>query len=145
MAEMVESLASWMLLNGAIVLLAGFASGAPFGSAILGGRSEDTVRGWRVAHSGLAVGGTAIIAVALALPSLAVGDALARAIAWSFIASGWGFTLVLPYGAFVGQRGLSNTGPASNRFVFAGNMVGAIGSLVGGALLVYAAARNLPG
>jgi hypothetical protein len=85
-----------------------------------------------------------IIAVGLALPHLGVGDGLLHGIAWCFIASGWGFTLVLPYGAFVGQRGLSNAGPASNRVVFLGNMVGAVGSLIGALLFVVAAWQNLP-
>ena len=138
-----QTLASWMLLHGGLVMLAGFASGAPLGAAILGERAPHLVNGWRVAHSGLSVGGAAILAVGLALPHLDVGDALLRGIAWSFIASGWGFTLVLPYGAWVGQRGLSNAPPTSNRVVFAGNAVGAGGSLLGGALFVVAAWQNL--
>ena len=138
-----ETLSGWMLLHGGLVLLAGFASGAPLGGAILGDETASRVNGWRVAHSGLSVGGAAMIAVGLALPALDVGDTLLRGIAYAFIASGWGFALVLPYGAFVGQRGLSSSGPASNRFVFAGNLIGAGGSLIGGSLFVIAAWQNL--
>ncbi len=138
-----ESLSNWMLLHGGLVLLAGFASGAPLGGAILGERAPNLINGWRVAHSGLSLGGVAIIAVGLALPQLDVSDALLRGTAWCFIASGWGFTLVLPYGAYVAQRGLSNAGPLSNRVVFLGNLVGAVGSIVGGALFVVAASQNL--
>jgi hypothetical protein len=139
-----ETLSSWMFLHGGLVLLVGFATGAPLGGAILADQAANRINGWRVAHSGLSVGGVAIIAVGLALPHLGVGDGLLHGIAWCFIASGWGFTLVLPYGAFVGQRGLSNAGPASNRVVFLGNMVGAVGSLIGALLFVVAAWQNLP-
>jgi len=89
-----------LLLSGSMVLLAGLLSGAPMGRAIVRNMGEDTVRGWRVAHSGLTMGGIMIIAVALALPVLALSPMLAAIAAWSFVISSVGFTIGLPLGAW---------------------------------------------
>src|SRR4051812_424474 len=46
-----------LLFHGAVVLLIGFACGAPMGRSIVRGRPEAVVRAWRVAHSSLVAGG----------------------------------------------------------------------------------------
>jgi hypothetical protein len=119
-----------LLLHGAFLLLAGLGAGFPFGRAILRADAE-AERAWRVAHSSLSMGGTTLIAVAAViwrLPDLAMVSLI---LVISFVASAYGFALALLYGPLVRQRGLSNSGPVSNRLVFAGNFVGAAGSLIG--------------
>ena len=46
-----------LILHGGIVLLLGYLSGAGLGSAVNRGKSEATLRAWRVAHSGIVMGG----------------------------------------------------------------------------------------
>ena len=52
-----------LLFHGAIVVLIGLLSGIPYGSAITKKKDESVIRSWRVAHSGLAMGGTTILSV----------------------------------------------------------------------------------
>ncbi len=138
-----ESPSRHLLFHGVVVLLVGLLAGVPYGRAIVGGRSEAEVRGWRVAHGALCMGATTMLAVAAVLSALAVGSSLKWAVSAAFIASGYGFCLALPYGAAVGHRGLSAAVPLSNRLVFAGNLLGAAGSLIGTLALLYAGLVSL--
>jgi hypothetical protein len=45
--------------------------------------------------------------------------------------------------AWVGQRGLTASGPLSNRFVFAGNSLGVLASLLSAVVLLYACWMSL--
>ncbi len=130
-----------LLLHGSIVLLVGLLSGAGFSEAITGAQGEHAERAWRVAHSGLSLGGALLIAFGAALPALVLSERAASFLVWSLVASGYGFVIALPYGAVAGMRGLQLVGPASNLIVFVGNAVGALGSLVGALLFTWGAWR----
>ena len=58
---------------------------------------------------------------------------------YSFSVSGYAFCVSLPLGAMVGHRGLQSGGPPSAKTVYAGNLIGAWGSMIGALLLLYAA------
>lgn len=130
-----------LLLHGSVVLVVGLLSGALFREAITGAQGENAERAWRVAHSGLTMGGALLIAAAAALPILALPRRAAPLLVWSLVASGYGFVIALPCSAAVGMRGLEPMGPASNFVVFIGNTVGALGSLSGALLIVWGAWR----
>lgn len=125
------------MLHGGIILLAGLLCGWPMGSAINNDRGDAVVRSWRVAHAGLAMGGILLLALANLLPDLSSAQ-LAWWCASSFIVSGYGFVFALPLGAFAGQRGLTWAGGTVNRLVYFGNVTGAIFSLVGTLVLIWA-------
>src|ERR1700722_6632962 len=97
-----------LILHGGIILLAGLLCGAPFGSAVIRGKSEATVRAWRVAHSGIVMGGIMLLVIGLVLPHLQLGDSGRELLIVSFVASGYGFTIALPLGAQYGHRGLTS-------------------------------------
>jgi hypothetical protein len=84
-----------------------------------------------------------MVAIAAVLSQLSVGSFVRWLIAGSSIASGYGFAVALPVAAWVGQRGLTASGPLSNRFVFAGNSLGVLGSLLSAIVLLYACLRSL--
>lgn len=128
-----------LLLTGSIVLLAGLLSGTPMGRAILKKQGDDAVRGWRVAHTGLTMGGVMILTIALALPKLALDTTLTSIATWGFVISSIGFTIGLPLGAWQGHRGLRSNPRGINTIVYLGNVVGAWGSLVGTILMIYGA------
>lgn len=128
-----------LILHGGIILLVGLLSGAPFGRAIVHGKSEATVRAWRVAHSGLAMGGVLLLALALVVPQLQLSASALAVLVWAFIASGYGFAVALPLGAHYGHRGLTSGPPFLNRVVYFGNMIGVAGSLVGTLILLWGA------
>ena len=76
------------------------------------------------------MGGTTMIAIAAALNLLDINTVALSILVLSSIISGYGFCVALPYGAWVGHRGLSVGKTIENKIVYAGNMVGATGSLV---------------
>jgi hypothetical protein len=132
-----------LLLHAVIVYLVGLLAGLPYGAAINRGDSEERIRAWRLAHGSLVVGATMMVAIAAVLSQLSVGPLARWLIAGSSIASGYGFAVALPVGAWVGQRGLTASGPLSNRFVFAGNSLGVLASLLSAVVLLYACMRSL--
>ncbi len=132
-----------LTLHGAIVLLIGLLTGIPYGHAINAKQDENTVRGWRVAHSGLAMGGTTMIAFASVLSYLKLDPIFNFILVYSLVISGYGFSIALPYGAWVGHRGLSISDSVKNKVVYTGNMVGAIGSLIATLLLIFGCLKTL--
>lgn len=126
-----DSAAVQLLVHGGIVLLIGILCGIPFGRSIARHRPEDALRAWRVAHSSLISGGVMMEVVGLALPVLGAAPMAAWFIAVSLIVSGYAFALALPVGAAWGVRGITMRPPAANRFVFLGNAIGSLGSLLG--------------
>jgi hypothetical protein len=132
-----------LLLHAVIIYIIGLLAGIPYGAAINRGDSDERIRAWRLAHGSLLLGATTMIAIAAVLSHLNVGGLTRWLIAGSLIASGYGFAVALPVAAWVGKRGLTASGPPSNRFVFAGNSLGAWASFLAAVVLLYACLRSL--
>jgi hypothetical protein len=132
-----------LIFNGACVLLVGLLCGAPLGRSINQGREDSTIRGWRVAHSGLVMGGIMLLVIALLIPNLSLNTPLVNALVWAFVVSAYGFVIALPLGAWTRHRGLKSTPPGVNIIVYAGNLTGACGSLIGTVILVYGSWRSI--
>jgi hypothetical protein len=84
-----------------------------------------------------------MVAIAAVLSHLNVGRLARWLIAGYSIASGYGFAVALRAGAWVGKRGLTASGPLSNRVVFAGNSLGVWASFLGAVVFLYACLRSL--
>lgn len=136
---MIDLESRYLLFNGAIVLLAGLLSGAPMGSAINRDKPEVTVRAWRVAHSGLTLGGVMMLTITVVISDLSLGRIMESVLVWSLIISGYGFVAALPLGAWTGQRGLKSRPNGINTVVYAGNLIGALGSMLATLILIYGA------
>jgi hypothetical protein len=128
-----------LILHGGIILLMGLLSGIPFGRAIVQGKPEDTVRGWRVAHSGITMGGVLLLALSSVVPHLQLSVSARALLVWTFIGSSYEFAFALPLGAHYGHRGLSSVPPFLNRIVYLGNIIGVVGSLAGAFILLWGA------
>ena len=89
------------------------------------------------------MGGTTMIAVAAAIHLLDVNAIALNILVWSSVISGYGFCVALPYGAWVGHRGLSVGKTIENKIVYAGNMVGATGSLVSTLALIFGCLQSM--
>jgi hypothetical protein len=81
--------------------------------------------------------------VAAVLSHLGGSALLKWAVALFLIVSSYAFCFSLPLAATVGHRGLSARGPISAKLVYAGNVIGAVSSLVAAAVLIYAAYVSL--
>ena len=115
----------------------------PYGIAITRKQGDEVIRAWRLAHGALSLGGATAITMAAVLSSLKLIETAQWVLATSFIVSGYSFCLALTIEPFVGDRGLAWTGSWLNKFVFVGNVTGALTSLVGTILLVYASYMSL--
>jgi len=132
-----------LVFHGAVVLLFGLLLGAPYARAIKRDAAAHIVNSWRVAHLSLPVGATLMLAVAALLPLLAVAAQVKWIIALALIVSAYGFCVSTPLAAITGQRGLSSGGVGLGKLVYLGNLVGAWGSVVAAAALLYAAFVSL--
>jgi hypothetical protein len=138
-----ETPARYLLFHGSIVLLIGLLCGIPYGRAITSKQGDEAVRAWKLAHSSLSLGGATMIAMAAILSSLQVTEIVQWLLAIAWITTGYSFCFALTLEPFVGDRGLSWTGEWSNKVVFIGNIIGALSSLVGSMMLVYASYVSL--
>jgi hypothetical protein len=137
------SSARYLVFHGAIVLVIGLLCGGPYGRAIARQAAPQVVNSWRVAHLSLPIGAILMFAVAPLLGSFAVTETIRALIAALLIVSSYSFCAALTLAPVVGHRGLSPAGPLSAKVVFAGNAVGAVTSLLGAFVLVYAAFVSL--
>lgn len=135
--------AHYLLFHGSIVLLIGLLCGIPYGMAITQKQSDEAIRAWKLAHGALSLGGTTLIGIAAILSSLKVNELIQWLLSITLIVSGYGFCFALTMEPFAGDRGLSWTGVWSNKVVFVGNVIGALSSLIGSVILVYASYVSL--
>lgn len=126
-----------------MILLYGLLLGAPYGRAIKRGAPANIVHSWRVAHASLPLGAAVMLAIGSVLSATAASQPLEWFIAVSLIVSGYAFCLSLPLAAIVGHRGLACKGPVSARLVFAGNLLGSLGSALAAIGFLYAAYVSL--
>lgn len=127
-----------LALHGAIVLLIGLLCGAPYARAIKRAAPAAMQHAWRVAHASLPIGATLMFAIAALLPQWRIAAWLQWGIVLNLIVSGYAFCAALPLGAATGHRGLGNGGPLLARVVYAGNLLGAVTSLLASVLLIVA-------
>jgi hypothetical protein len=80
-----------------------------------------------------------IVIVGLGIPHLALGGLAVRLLAWIIISSGYGFACAFIGGAWKGYRGLTPKPYGLNTILFLGHFIGAAGSLIGIAVVVYGA------
>lgn len=133
----------YLVFHGTIILLIGLLCGAPYGRAINRRASDHIVHSWRVAHLSLPIGAILMFAVAPLMASFTVASQIKQLIANLLIVSGYSFCVALPLAALVGERGLSHEGSLKAKAVFAGNLLGAVTSLLASLALVYAAFESL--
>lgn len=138
-----EEPARHLLFHAVIVLLVGLMAGIPYARAINSNINKRLIEAWRVAHAALPIGATLMIVLSVLLSDLNVTMGLKWSISILFIVSGYSFLVALIIGPMVGQRGLVLKGPASAKLVYFGNFTGAITSLVGTVVLLYAAWLNI--
>jgi hypothetical protein len=127
-----------LALHGSLVLMASLLFGAPYARAIKRQADPQVTNSWRVAHQSLAIGALLLFALAAIQPFIVAPAWLIWCTNVLFVVSGYAFTVATPLAAVTKDRGLSSGSTGLARWVYLGNMVGALTSLVGGAGLVFA-------
>ena len=79
-----------------------------------------------------------MFAIGALLPFTPASVTIKWLIAASLIVSSYAFCVSLPLAAITGHRGISSAGPLAARFVYTGNIVGAVASVIGAVGFVYA-------
>jgi len=124
----------YLAFNGAIVLLIGLLCGYPFGVAI-NKKDEELIRAWKLAHGSLVLGGTLSLAIAGCMNFLAFDEIYKLIVSFSFITSGYFFSVSLLLEPIWRVRGLKwskkSEAKEKNNFVFVFNTLGAVTSLTG--------------
>jgi hypothetical protein len=134
---MIEVYSKYLLFHGSIVLMAGIITGFFFWLIIILGKANESVRAWRVAHSVLIADGLMMLIAALIIPHLNLSALAVWVLVVALILSGYGFVFAFMIGAWKGLRGLLPKPFGLSTILFVGHFIGATGSFIGIAILIY--------
>jgi hypothetical protein len=134
---------NYLLFHGAIVLMTGILTGLIFWLTIINCKPAETIRSWRVTHSVLIADGMMMILVGLIIPHLNLGEMFQWILLITLILSGYGFVFAFTIGAWKGIRGLAPKPFGLNTILFVGHFIGATGSSIGIAIVIYGLYRSL--
>jgi hypothetical protein len=125
-----------MLFHGAIVLFLGYLCGFPLGVGMAENWGIADVHFWRVAHSGLVVGGVWSIATGAAVRHLSLsGRSISTA--WSVVSANYGF--LLNGFARAAAGGSDGAGGQLNWLVLSTFALASLASLLGAGLTIVGA------
>jgi hypothetical protein len=127
----------YLIFHGAIIILTGLFSGLIYWQTIIRNKRPEVIRGWQIAHVFLVIEGMFIVIVGLGIPYLALGGLAVRVLVCSIASSGYGFAWAFIGGAWKGYRGLTPKPYGLNTILFLGHFIGAAGSLIGVAMVIY--------
>lgn len=134
-----------LVAHGALVLLAGFAAGFPYGMVV--GQTLDpsvpqaipgTIRAWRMAHMEGVLNGMLMIAAAAAATKLTLNATAEKVVFWGLVVSGWTNIVASTLSALTGGRGTGVTGFDWNTLNFLLFMAGVVGAVAAAIVLVRA-------
>lgn len=142
-----------LIANGALVLLAGFVAGFPYGSTVVasiapGAAAADfaePLRAWHMAHLEGVLNGLLMIAAAAAAGALTLSSASQRVILWGLIVSGWTNIVASTISALTGGRGTAVTGLDWNTLDFLLFMAGILGAVSAAVALLLGGLRTARG
>jgi hypothetical protein len=127
----------YVIFHGAIIILIGLLSGLIYWQTIIRNKKPDVIGGWRIAHVFRVIEGMFIIIVGLLIPHLVLSGLAVRVLVWTIASSGYGFAWAFVGGAWQGYRGLTPKPYGLNTILFLGHFIGASGSLIGIAMVIY--------
>jgi hypothetical protein len=137
-----------LVANGALVMLAGFLVGFPYGISVVhalagaapAGPFGDT-RAWHMAHLEGVLNGMLMLAAAAAARQLPLGPRGAGIVFWGLIAAGWTNVVASTISALTGGRGTAITGLDWNTLDFVLFMIGIVGAVAAVLALAEAGLR----
>ena len=140
---MTEQFTKYLIFHGAIIILIGLFSGLIYWQTIIRNKRPEVIRGWRITHVFLVIEGMFIVIVGLGIPHLVLSGLAVRVLVWTIASSGYGFAWAFVGGAWKGYRGLTPRPYGLNTILFLGHFIGAGGSLIGIAMIIYSTFKTL--
>ena len=139
-----------LIANGALVLLAGFAAGMPYGSEVVasiapGAAAADfaePLRAWHMAHLEGVLNGLLMIATAAAAGFPTLSQGAQKVVFWGLVVSGWTNIVASTISALTGGRGTGITGLDWNTLDFLLFMTGIVGAVAAMIAVVLGALRT---
>ena len=138
-----------LIANGALVLLAGFAAGFPYGTAVTASldpnataETAEALRAWRMAHLEGVLNGLLMLAGAAVAAQLVLSAGAQRVVFWGLVAAGWTNIVASTISAMTGGRGLSPTGFDWGTLNFVLFMLGILGAVAAMVTLAIAGFRQ---
>ena len=138
-----------LIANGALVLLAGFAAGFPYASAVgatldpsAQANAAEALRAWHMAHLEGVLNGLLILASAAAVAHLTLSMTAQRVVFWGLVAAGWTNVVASSISAITGGRGMAPTGFDWNTLDFTLFMIGVAGAIAAMVTLAVAGLRT---
>ncbi len=138
----------FLIANGALVLLAGFAAGFPYASAIAAAldpsapAAAEALRAWHMAHLEGVLNGLLMLASAAAAAHLTLSMTAQRVVFWGLVAAGWTNVVASSISAITGGRGMAPTGFDWNTLDFTLFMIGVAGAIAAMVTLAVAGLRT---
>jgi hypothetical protein len=147
--DMERRLQALLIVNGALVMLAGFAAGFPYATTVLASLApgaeaglHEPLRAWHMAHQEGVLNGLLMVAAAAAAGPLALSRVKQRLIFWGLIVAGWTNIVASTISALTGGRGTAATGLDWNTLDFTLFMAGILGAVAAVIALAAGALRT---
>ncbi|MCX7771207.1 MAG: hypothetical protein N2202_09055 [Proteobacteria bacterium] len=140
---MTEALIKNLIFHGAVIISIGLLAGLIYWQTITRDKKPEIIHGWRIAHAFLVIEGIFIIVMGLSIPNLSFSKPVLKILVWIITISGYGFVLAFIGGAWSGYRGLKPKPYGINTILFLGHFIGASGSIIGIAIIIYGALNSL--
>ncbi len=131
----------FMVRHGAIVALLGALSGLAF-TFVITGDIQGNTRAWHLAHLQGVLTGILLIAASSAVPHLNLTPKALRILAYSFVITGYCYSLGPIFGAVFGVRGIEPVAPPSNLIMYLSNSIASISVVIGLGLTVYGSLKR---
>ena len=131
----------FMVKHGAVVALLGACSGLMY-TFVLTGDISGSMRAWHLAHLQGIVIGVLILAASSYITHLGLAQKGLRIVAYSFVITGYCYSIGPIFGAIFNVRGIEPVMPVSNLLMYLSNLVASISIVIGLALTFYGAAKK---
>ena len=136
-----KELRLFLVRHGAIVAVLGAFSGLAYTFVITGDLSG-SLRAWHLAHLQGVLTGILLIAASSYITQVNLSQRGRLITAYSFVITGYCYSIGPIFGAVFGVRGIEPVMPVSNFIMYLSNLVASISIVVGLILTIYGASKK---
>jgi hypothetical protein len=131
----------FMVKHGAIVTTLGAFSGLVY-SFVLTSDIQGDIQAWHLAHLQGVITGILLIAASSYIDLLSLSSKARQILAYSFVITGYCYSLGPVWGAVFNVRGIGPVLPLSNLIMFTTNTAASITVLIGLGMTIYGAVKS---